>query len=69
VTPGSNAQQFKAFGFKAGDIVTAVNGLSLSDTTNTMRLYQLMRDATEASFDIDRGGTPVSISVSLNNIK
>lgn len=69
VTPGSNAQQFKAFGFKAGDIVTAVNGLSLSDTTNTMRLYQLMRDASEASFDIDRDGTPVSISVSLSNIK
>lgn len=67
VTPGSNAQQFTAFGFKAGDIVTAVNGLSLSDTTNTMRLYQLMRDANEASFDIDRGGTPVSISVSLSN--
>ncbi len=67
VAPGRDTQQFRALGFKAGDVITAVNGLTLSDPANTVQLYQLMRDAAEASFDVDRNGTPVSISVSLGS--
>ncbi len=69
LSPGRDAAQFTALGFETGDIVTAVNGYSLSDPTNTVRLYQLMRDATDATFDIERGGTPVSINVSLSTIQ
>ena len=69
VSPGRDAAQFTALGFEAGDIVTAVNGYALSDPSNTLRLYQLMRDATDATFDIDRKGSPVSINVSLSNIQ
>jgi general secretion pathway protein C len=69
VSPGRDAAQFTALGFEAGDIVTAVNGYALSDPSNTLRLYQLMRDATDATFDIDRKGAPVSINVSLSNIQ
>ncbi len=69
LSPGRDAAQFTALGFKSGDIVTAVNGYSLSDPTNTVRLYQLMRDATDATFDIEREGAPVSINVSLSAIQ
>lgn len=69
LSPGRDAKQFSALGFKSGDIVTAVNGYALSDPTNTVRLYQLMRDATDATFDIEREGTPVSINVSLSTIQ
>ena len=69
VSPGRDAAQFSALGFKAGDIVTAVNGYALSDPTNTMRLYQLMKDATDATFEIERDGTAVSINVSLSTIQ
>ena len=69
VSPGRDAAQFTALGFKSGDIVTAVNGYALSDPTNTVRLYQLMRDATDATFEIEREGAPVSISVSLSTIQ
>jgi general secretion pathway protein C len=69
VAPGRDAEQFTALGFKAGDIVTAVNGYTLSDPTNTVRLYQLMRDATDATFEIERDGSPVSISVSLSSLQ
>jgi len=34
-----------------------------------VRLYQLMRDATDATFEIERDGAPVSISVSLSTIQ
>jgi len=69
VAPGRDAAQFTALGFNAGDIVTAVNGYALSDPTNTVRLYQLMRDATDATFEIERDGSPVSISVSLSSLQ
>jgi general secretion pathway protein C len=69
VAPGRDTAQFTALGFKAGDIVTAVNGYALSDPTNTVRLYQLMRDATDAIFEVERDGSPVSISVSLSSLQ
>ena len=69
VAPGRDAAQFKALGFQSGDIVTAVNGYALSDPTNTVRLYQMMRDATDAVFEVERDGTPVSISISLSTIQ
>jgi len=69
LSPGRDTSQFTALGFKSGDIVTAVNGYALSDPTNTVRLYQLMRDATDATFDIEREGAPVSINVSLSTIQ
>ena len=67
IAPGRDQSQFAAMGFEPGDIVTAVNGYSLSDPSNTVRLYQLMRDATGATFDIERGGSALTISVSLTN--
>ena len=69
VAPGRDAAQFTALGFKAGDIVTSVNGYALSDPTNTVRLYQLMRDASDATFEVERDGSPVSISVNLSSLQ
>jgi len=69
VAPGSDATAFKALGFESGDIVTAVNGLDLSDPANTVSLYQSMRDATEATFDLKRGDTTLTLSVSLGQLQ
>ncbi|PLW82066.1 type II secretion system protein GspC [Kineobactrum sediminis] len=65
IVPGRDQEQFKRLGFRSGDLVIAVNGMPLSDPGNTMRLYQTMRSATEASFDLLREGQSVSLSVSL----
>jgi len=65
VTPGRNAAEFAALGFRAGDLVTAINGMSLSDPSNTIRLYQTMRSATAASFELERDGEAVTLEVSL----
>lgn len=69
IAPGRNPRAFSALGFEPGDIVTAVNGLSLSDPANTVRLYQTMREATEATFDIERAGGAASVSVSLGSLE
>ena len=65
IAPGKDQEQFSQLGFKAGDLVTSVNGIALNDPANTMRLYQTMRTATEAVFDLRRGEQQVSVSVNL----
>lgn len=65
IAPGRNAKEFTALGFEAGDIVTAVNGLTLADPGNGVRLYGLMREAEEARFTIERNGTELTLAVSL----
>lgn len=65
LTPGRNREQFEQLGFRSGDLVVAVNGMPLSDPANTMRLYQAMRSASEASFELLRGGEAVAVNVSL----
>ena len=66
LSPGRAAAEFTALGFQAGDIVTSINGLSLADPSNTMRLYQTMRDAQAANFELERDGETFSLSVSLD---
>ncbi len=65
IAPGKDVEQFHALGFKPGDVVTSVNGIELTDPTNTMRLYQTMRTASEAVFEIQRDSQPVTLNVSL----
>jgi general secretion pathway protein C len=65
LTPGRDQAQFEQLGFRSGDLVVAVNGMPLSDPANTMRLYQAMRAASEASFDLLRSGESIAVSVSL----
>lgn len=67
IAPGSDAAQFSQLGFKRGDLVTGVNGIALSDQGNTVRLYQLMRSAREAVFDLERGEELLTVSVSLDD--
>lgn len=67
ISPGSAATEFAALGFKSGDLVTAVNGLSFTDPANTVRLYQAMRSAREASFELLRKGESVTLNVSLES--
>jgi general secretion pathway protein C len=65
VMPGADRAAFDATGFKSGDVVTAVNGLALSDASNTLKLYQMMKDADQATFELDRNGESVTLSVDL----
>lgn len=68
IDPGKNGAQFTQLGFKAGDVVTSVNGISLDNPGNTMQLYRLMRSASEAVFDVKRGGENLTLSVSLDEM-
>lgn len=67
VNPGKDQEQFTQLGFKAGDLVTAVNGVSLDNPANTMVLYNSMREAGEVVFELQRAGQPLTLSVNLDS--
>lgn len=65
VSPGRDRRAFEALGFQPGDLITAVNGMRLDDPANAVRLYQAMRSATQAVFELQRGGTALTLTVDL----
>jgi general secretion pathway protein C len=67
VTPGKDQEQFTKLGFKAGDLVTSVNGISLDNPANTMVLYNAMRDAGEVVVELQRDNQPLTLSVNLDS--
>jgi general secretion pathway protein C len=67
INPGRDAKQFQQFGFKAGDIVTSINGVTLDDPQRALELYNVIRTAQEASFTVHRGDQDVTLSVSLQD--
>lgn len=67
IGPGKDRAQFEQLGFKAGDLVTGINGITLDDPANTMRLYQVMRSASEAVFELERENQQLTVSVRLDD--
>lgn len=65
IRPGRDPQAFAAFGLRPDDVVTAINGVSLSDPGAALNLYNQMRTAQEAALTIRRGGEEIVIAVSL----
>jgi general secretion pathway protein C len=66
VSPGKDAEQFTQLGFEPGDVVTAINGVSLDNPTNTMVLYNSLRTAVDVVFELQRGGQQLTLSVNLD---
>lgn len=67
VNPGKDQEQFAQLGFQAGDVVTSINGVSLDNPANTMVLYNTMRTAAEAVFELQRGDQRLTLSVNLDS--
>ena len=65
VSPGRERSHFEQLGFKDGDLVTGVNGIELTNPGKAMELYRIMRDASEANFEVQRGEKQVEIAVRL----
>lgn len=66
VRPGRDRRQFTELGLRSGDIVTAVNGISLQDPSGAMEIYNHLGSAKEASLSIKRGDEDIVILVGLS---
>lgn len=66
ITPGVDPELFSSLGLKAGDIITSVNGYALSEPSNAAKLYQIMRDVTQATIELERNGASFSVAINLD---
>lgn len=67
VAPGRDQQEFSALGLAEGDVITSVNGISLSDPSQALEVYKIMRSAREATFSVLRAGQNLELAVSLDD--
>jgi general secretion pathway protein C len=65
VSPGKKPTLFKAAGLKAGDIVTEINGLDLTDTQQSLEAMGALRDIQSLQMTISRAGDLLTIYLDL----
>jgi len=63
--PGRDAGALAKFGIQSGDVVTAINGVSLVDPSGRMELLRTLTNAAEFNVDLLRNGQPYSIAIPL----
>lgn len=65
VRPGRDAALFAKFGLQSGDVVTAVNGVSVTDAQGRLDLMRSISGADEVTVDLLRGGSPLSVTIPI----
>ncbi|WOG28327.1 type II secretion system protein GspC [Endozoicomonas sp. 8E] len=65
LTPGKFADVFRESGLKPDDVALSINGYDLSDSNDTMKLLQEIKQLTQLSMTIERGGRLYEIEVRL----
>ncbi len=58
VYPGRNRAQFTALGLRPGDLVKDIDGQSLSDPAQAMKIFQTLGNSSEVSVTVERNGQP-----------
>lgn len=61
VYPGRDRQQFAQLGLRPGDLIKDIDGQSLSDPTQAMKIFQSLGTADQVSVTVERDGTPETI--------
>lgn len=66
VRPGKDPSRFESMGFQNNDVVTSINGITLDNPSGALQVFQMLRTAKEATFELQRTGEPVSLVVNLD---
>jgi general secretion pathway protein C len=65
VSPGKDPSLFKQVGLKEGDIVTELNGYTLSDTSQALEAVGLLNSATSLSIQVLRNEQRIPLSIEI----
>ncbi|MGM0593460.1 MAG: type II secretion system protein GspC [Pseudomonadota bacterium] len=65
VSPGKERALFARAGLRPNDVVTQVNGVSLSDTAELGKVMQQFRNSPRVELTVERGGRPLTLSLDL----
>ena len=64
--PGKDRKLLKKFGLKNGDVVTAVNGVSLDNPIKALEIMRDLSTASSVSLDVERKGQMQSFSFQID---
>lgn len=65
IYPGRDRTVFTSAGLRPGDVVTAVNGVSLNDPARSLQLLSELSESSQINLTVDRGGQPQNFSLSF----
>lgn len=66
ISPGKDKRLFTQLGLRRRDVITAINGVSLSNPQDAMSLLSEIQDMQELQVDIQRGNESVNLLLNLN---
>jgi general secretion pathway protein C len=66
ILPQKNRELYNKLGVRPSDLVTAVNGIQLTDDREAMKLIDKLKDAQSLEVEIIRNGQPRSFTFDLN---
>jgi len=66
ISPGKDKRLFTQLGLRRRDIITAINGISLSSPQDAMQLLTDLQNIQEFQVDISRGNESVSLLLNLD---
>lgn len=65
IYPGSNRALFQKAGLRPGELVTAINGQSLDNPSESLKLLGNLSDASSVTVTLERGGQSRTMTVSF----
>lgn len=68
VEPGPNAAAFARLGLRNRDLVTAINGVALTDEARSREIFESLANAGEARVTVERNGAPQDLTLNLAEI-
>ena len=66
IYPGANRTLFQSVGLRAGEMVTSVNGVQLDDAAKALQLMGDLREVSEMTLTLERGGQTRTLNLNLN---
>lgn len=67
IYPGRDRARFSQLGLQPGDIVTAINGVDLSDPRQAAEMMNSLTDASDVTLTVERNGVPQQVSLSASH--
>ena len=68
VYPGRDRRKFAALGLRPGDLVTEINGSSLTNLNDSMETFRNMADAVSVNLTVERGNTTMVLTLDTETI-
>ena len=68
VYPGRDRRRFSALGLRPGDLIKDIDGQSLTDPTQAMRIFQSLGNASQVSVTVERNGRPQVIVLNTSQL-